>query len=240
MTPMAVGEGQVRGHRAQLSAVDAELAEALGPQLGRLTVGVRWLGVGAWEGPPESDGFGTLVCRGRLACAARLRERRSLVLAWPGDLLTPLGDGPQWLSASLSWEVLEPTVVADLDAGFAAAVARRPEVVPALSARAGAFTARTVGVVAVSHLPRVEDRLLGILLLLADEHGRVTSDGIVVDADVTHERLGQLMGAARPTVSLAFARLRELGLLDVREAEWVIRPDAAEALARTGPPPVSA
>lgn len=231
---MAVGEGQVRGHRAQLSAVDAELAAALGPQLGRLTVGVRWLGVGPWDGPPEGDGFGTLVCRGRLACVARLRERRSLMLAWPGDLLVPVGDGPSWLTSSLSWEALEPSVVADLDGAFAAAVARRPEAAPALAARAGAFTARTVGVVAVSHLPRVEDRLLGVLLLLADEHGRMTADGIVVDADVTHERLGQLMGAARPTVSLAFARLRELGLVEARDAEWVIRPDAADALARTG------
>jgi CRP-like cAMP-binding protein len=91
--------------------------------------------------------------------------------------------------------------------------------------------ARSLVSTAVSQLSRVEDRLLGVLLLVAEERGRMTPDGPTVDAFLTHERLGQLIGAARPTVSLAFTHLRARGLVTVQGRRWVLSREAAHHLA---------
>jgi CRP-like cAMP-binding protein len=98
--------------------------------------------------------------------------------------------------------------------------------------RVAAVNARNVVAVALSQLPRVEDRLLGVLLVLAEERGRVAADGVRLPSFLTHERLGELIGAARPTVSLAFAKLRERDLVAARDGEWVIALQAGEALVR--------
>lgn len=42
---------------------------------------------------------------------------------------------------------------------------------------------------------------------LADRWGRVTPDGVIVPLKLTHEALGRLVGAQRPTVTLALGEL---------------------------------
>jgi CRP-like cAMP-binding protein len=64
---------------------------------------------------------------------------------------------------------------------------------------------------AISQLPRVELRVLALLWQLADRWGRVTPLGVEIDLELTHEALGRLIGAQRPTVSLALADLAEAG-----------------------------
>jgi hypothetical protein len=59
----------------------------------------------------------------------------------------------------------------------------------------------------------------------ADRFGRVCPDGIVFSLPVTHELLGRLVAARRPTVSLALAGLAEAGSLRRREhGDWVLSP----------------
>src|SRR6266487_4510975 len=82
---------------------------------------------------------------------------------------------------------------------------------------------RTAIALALSHLPRVEDRLHRLLWHLADRRGHVRADGIVLRLPVTQEQLGRLVGARRPTVSLALRSLRERGLVRRGDAdEWVL------------------
>jgi hypothetical protein len=70
---------------------------------------------------------------------------------------------------------------------------------------------------------RVEDRLHRLLWHLADRRGHVRADGIVLRLPVTQEQLGRLVGARRPTVSLALRSLRERGLVRRGDAdEWVL------------------
>ena len=121
------------------------------------------------------------------------------------------------------WEVLEPARLLVLDAAFAQRIARYPQLASGLVDRVHERARRTAIALALSHLPRVEDRLHRLLWHLADRRGHVRADGIVLRLPVTQEQLGRLVGARRPTVSLALRSLRERGLVRRGDAdEWVL------------------
>ena len=76
---------------------------------------------------------------------------------------------------------------------------------------------------AICQLPRVEQRVLAIMWLLAARMGTVTTHGTELSLALTHDALAQLTGSRRPTVSLAVKRLRERGYLDRREnGAWLL------------------
>ena len=54
---------------------------------------------------------------------------------------------------------------------------------------------------------------------------RVTSDGVRVRLPLTHQTLGQIVGACRPTVSLALGQLSARGEVRRQGDEWVLRND---------------
>jgi CRP/FNR family transcriptional regulator, cyclic AMP receptor protein len=66
---------------------------------------------------------------------------------------------------------------------------------------------------AISAWPRVEERVLALFWQLADRWGVVRPDGVVIELALTHATIGHLVGAQRPTVSLALHALAEAGLL---------------------------
>jgi CRP-like cAMP-binding protein len=61
----------------------------------------------------------------------------------------------------------------------------------------------------VRHVERVRDKLLQ----LARAHGRVVPGGVRLDVPLTHERLGEMVGSARETVTWAVAELEREGFL---------------------------
>ena len=91
---------------------------------------------------------------------------------------------------------------------------------------------------AIAQLTGVERRLHALLWHLAARFGRVTPDGVVVPLALSHQRLGELIGARRPTVSTALGVLTREGSLRRREdGGWLLTGEppqrlAAEALAR--------
>lgn len=223
--------------RVPLGDVDPDLAEFAHAPTGPLDVVVHELG----PGPlpligADPDTLGLLVVGGLLAQQTRLGEHRSLLLAWEGDLIRPCDDGvAPWLDGvaetSVSWEALTPAVVAELGPGVIDAADRAPGLLMALARRGAMLQARASVHQAISQLSRVSDRLLAALLLVAEERGQATVQGLVVHLPLTHERLGALIGARRPTVSLAVAQLRRCELLHRREdGAWVIAHGAATAL----------
>ena len=88
---------------------------------------------------------------------------------------------------------------------------------------------------AIAQLPRVDLRLLAFFAHLAERWGRVAPTGVVIPLHLTHETLGRLIGARRPTVSLALKDLAGDGLLQRREdGAWLLRLRArSSASART-------
>ena len=63
--------------------------------------------------------------------------------------------------------------------------------------------------------PQIEQRLLGILSLLAEQFGRATPQGTVIDVRITHAQLASAVGATRATVTRRLGELRRRGSLAV-------------------------
>jgi CRP-like cAMP-binding protein len=62
-------------------------------------------------------------------------------------------------------------------------------------------------------LPHIEQRLLGILSLLAEQFGRPVDGGTLIDVLITQSQLASAVGATRTTVTRLLGRLRRRGLL---------------------------
>ena len=82
-------------------------------------------------------------------------------------------------------------------------------------------------------------RLALLLWHLAARWGKVEPGGIRLALPLTHRLLGQLVGAERPSVSHALARLSDAGLVTGRADEWHLHGTVDEHLAclvaRDGP-----
>ena len=136
-------------------------------------------------------------------------------LIGPGDLIRPwdvgVDDGP--LPLEVSWRVLEPTTIAVLGAPFGVLAAQWPALTAALVARA-TRRAQTLAVTqAIGCTTGVERRVLMLLWHLADRWGRVGPDGISVPLRLTHETIGRLIAARRPSVSSAMKKLEQQELV---------------------------
>lgn len=223
---------------------DPELAEGLDPE-SRATATrdavarVQALRPGRWEAEAQYGrhiGFlGLLVLDGLLTREVSLGSQISVELLGPGDLLRPWDhDGGYDIPAvEVVFEVVEPTRLAVLDDRFEALIGRWPSIAAAIVGRLGRRSRWLAVRVAISQLHRVDTRLLFLLWHLAERWGRVAPEGIVVSLPLTHDRLGALVGARRPSVSTALAQLSERGLLSRRpDGDWVLTGDAPDALGR--------
>ena len=76
--------------------------------------------------------------------------------------------------------------------------------------------------------------LFGDELLLAEYWGHVTSAGTRLPLSLTHDALGALVGARRPTVTLALGQLVERGAIVRQERGWLLLEAPVEA---AEPPP---
>jgi CRP/FNR family transcriptional regulator, cyclic AMP receptor protein len=224
------GQGTVQAVR--LLDADRELARRAGSDLpearAAAVAGCVSIPRGRWSPDAAAErirgGYGLLVLRGLLMRDLESPEALGAELVAEGDLLGA-DDGTEERIVGLEprWEVLEPSRLLVLDAAFAQRIARYPQLATGLVDRVHERARRTAIALALSHLPRVEDRLHRLLWHLADRRGHVRADGIVLRLPVTQEQLGRLVGARRPTVSLALRSLRERGLVHRGEAdEWVL------------------
>lgn len=148
----------------------------------------------------------TVIVDGLVSAVRTVGPRAVRRLHGPGELLE-LGEG----AVGRTLDARRPTTLALLDARIEAAVHRYPRLVQGLMRLGTAQATLAELFAAAGQLPRVEDRLLAALTSFAERWGRVTADGIVLELAVSHEELGELIGAARPTVSIGLQQLREQG-----------------------------
>ena len=116
------------------------------------------------------------------------------------------------------WNVLSPSRLVVLDSRFAARLRDYPEVNAALFARLHQRSQRLATTQAISQLTNVERRLVALFWHLAERWGRVTAAGVVIPLTLSHRLLSQMVGAKRPTISTALARL-------ISREEVIRRPD---------------
>lgn len=171
----------------------------------------------------ESDAFGAIVLDGLLLETVEIDGREAMSLIGPGALV-PVKPSADWL-ARAQVRATEQTRLVMLGKPFLIAAQRWPSVVVCLHERMLEQSVRLTKQLAISQLPRVEDRVVGILKLLAETWGVVTPAGINLQLSLTHETLGRLIGARRPSVSLALKALTDRNVIIRRGNGWLITGD---------------
>jgi CRP/FNR family transcriptional regulator, cyclic AMP receptor protein len=183
---------------------------------------------GPWEIADDADlardGLGLLVLDGTLVRRVGMAGRQGAELLSVGDVLQPARhDGEEaTLPFDATWHVLAPLRVAVLDLPWMTRMAPYPEVVAEVSARIMVRSRRLTSLLAITQQHRLEDRLRLVFWQLADRFGRVGPDGVRIELRLTHELLGHLVGAHRPSVSVALGRLQQAGLLRLEAGHWIL------------------
>ena len=182
-----------------------------------------WDPAGRYDESPAS--IGLLVIDGMITRDVRVAGRGCSELLGPGDVLRPwdfydgAGETLHWASA---WTVLETTRIAVLDERFARVACRWPQLVAGLVSRTLRRSRWMAILLAISNLTRVDERIEGLMWHLADRWGHVTPEGVVVPVPLTHEMIGRLVGAHRPSVTSALGELQRAGTVTRRDDGWLL------------------
>ncbi len=215
-----------------------------------VTAPVQRLGTGPWEFKgSEVPAAGFLVVEG---CLTRevviLGETAAIEFLAEGDLLRPSQEaGSASVDSRVVWQVLEPTCLARLDRDFLLAAQPWPEVTVELLKRQERRVEWLADILAISHLPGVDRKILVLFWQFADRWGKVRGNEVTVPIPLTHLNIARLVGARRPTVTTTLSRLTEAGLLlQTSNGHWLLRggppqelrdlPDEAGPVSRHDPP----
>jgi len=223
-----------------LLRVDAGLREAIPPEQQRfaervLLVPRRDLEQGRWA--PEAlvgDGerpFAAILLRGLVTHDVILAGRCSANLLGPGDVFRPWHRVDTSVPCDARWTATGGATIAVLDERFLASARRWPGLSEVIYERLAEQLEVAAVRAAIVGLPRVEERVLALFWQLADRWGVVRAGGVVVELALTHALIGLLVGAQRPTISLALHALAEEGVL--RRADsgaWTLAHDSRATL----------
>jgi CRP/FNR family transcriptional regulator, cyclic AMP receptor protein len=228
-----------RPSRVALLQVDAGLRDAV-PEPERLfaeravLVPGHELGPGVWRTDllnADGEALAAIVVRGQGTREITIAGRRSAELLGPGDVFHPWLSSATVVPSTSRWTSDAAVLVAVLDGRFVSAARRWPQLMAAVDERLAEQLERSVLRAAIMALPRVEQRILGMFWQLAERWGTVRSEGVVIELAITHALIGQLIGAQRPTVSLALQALAGEGLLQrTSHDSWMLRHDSRDAL----------
>jgi CRP/FNR family cyclic AMP-dependent transcriptional regulator len=177
--------------------------------------------------------LGLFVLDGVMLRGVGVGKRTACELFGPGDLVRPWDADGEYepLPITISWRVLKPTKLAVLDEAFALRMARWPCVTARIVGRVARRARHLALAQAVTHLPRAYARVLMLFWLLAERWGRVGPEGVRISLPLTHEVLAMLIGAHRPTVTIALQRLAAADLLHrERRDSWLLTHEAVERL----------
>jgi CRP/FNR family transcriptional regulator, cyclic AMP receptor protein len=231
-----MGEGSndsvVRWER--LLDLDSDLAEALGAEAAarardRVGVATVRLAEGTWRpetiAPEARRAFGLIVCDGLIVRELDLAGTLTAELLGPGDIVALGQSGEPLLRTGEHWQVSGDATVAILDDRLLPALHAWPTLSSRLIARAARQAARAAEQRAISQLPRVELRIRALLWHLAERWGRMGPTGVVLPLELTHGALGHLVGARRPTVTLALGDLaRDGAVIRRQDGAWMLHP----------------
>jgi CRP/FNR family cyclic AMP-dependent transcriptional regulator len=170
----------------------------------------------------RSRAFAAIVLDGLLVDRLQLGDQASLRLVGPGDVVSLPGPSPSMLITHATRQVASPVRLALLGSEVLLAARRWPRLVVGLHVRMADQADRITAQLAICQLPRVDQRLLAMMWLLAESWGQVTSVGTSVPLSLTHDVLGELIGARRPTVTLALGELSERGALVRQDRGWLL------------------
>lgn len=228
----ALGQAREAVHApasARLLELEPDIARFLPPaqqaEAERLSVPVLRLE----QGPFDIDAvltrarsFAAILLDGMLLHRLRVGDQPALRLLGPGDVVSLSGNQRTLLLADSAHRVAASTRLALLGDEVLVAVRRWPLLAPGLHILPAAQYERLAAQLVICQLPRVDQRLLGLMWLLAESWGHVTSVGTTLPLSLTHDVLGELIGARRSTVTLALGELSERGALVRQDLGWLL------------------
>jgi CRP/FNR family cyclic AMP-dependent transcriptional regulator len=171
--------------------------------------------------------LGAVVTEGLLIAEMRLAGHVSAQIYGPEDLVNGDHEPNGSLATAQVLHAPVATSLALLDDRFVAALRQWPRLAARFFVQAMRQADRAGEHQAICQLTRVEDRLLALFWYLADRWGRVRTDAVVIEVPLTHETIGRLVGARRPTVTLGLRQLARQGLLRrERDGRWLLATDS--------------
>ncbi len=225
---------------ASLFDIDPELGDVLDPDTiaqarGRAVVATVDVRAGAWSADSLAQcatrPFALMLVDGLLMREQLLAGSTATELLGPGDIVALDDAAAPLVPSVIRWTAPEGATIAVLDDRVLAVMRTWPGVGRLLFERVAQRGSRLSTLRAIAQLPRVDQRLTAFFGHVAERWGRVTPDGLVVPLQLTHETLGRLIGARRPTVSLA---LKELAASEAlhrrRDGAWLLRYGAFDNL----------
>ena len=190
---------------------------------------VQSLSPGEWDAAaaqePAEHHRGFLIIDGLLSRTVDVLGRRCVELVGHGDVMRPWqwDDAGSHVQAEIGWTVLEQTRLAVLDHALVLKIVPWPQLGLELFNRGTRRAHHLAVALAIAHHQRVDDRLLLTLWHLAERWGRVHTDGIVVPLPLSHQRLADLVGAQRQSVTTAMGGLARSGAISRRDdGDWVL------------------
>lgn len=173
--------------------------------------------------------FAAFVVSGVIIRECLVGDRTTTQLIGPGDVLPVTAAEAGIPGALVVCRAAADTRVAVLDERFLAAARRWPWLTARMIERTARWADRALSQQAVSQLPRVDVRIVALLSGLSERWGRVVPEGVLVPLTLTHAAIGTLVGAQRPTVTLAVRELADRDLVTRRADGWLLHA-GAEAL----------
>ena len=133
----------------------------------------------------------------------------------------PVFDGGRYPASAMAMEDVELAFISRQD--FLAFCLEHPEVALKMLAVVGARLRRLVGIIEELSFTTIRQRLISVLLRLADTEGRQTQRGIEFQLPASHQELASQLGTVRELISRNLARLQAEGLIDVDARQIVVK-----------------
>jgi CRP/FNR family cyclic AMP-dependent transcriptional regulator len=170
-----------------------------------------------------SSTFALLITRGAITDDVLVGERVMTQLLIGGDVLLIDRPSPTAPASSRRLGVIDDAHIAVLDQRFMLGAARWPGLMQTVMTRLADQQHRLAVHGAICQLPRVEERITAIFCHLASRTGTVTPDGVLLREPLAHRQIADLIGARRPTVSLALTFLQDHDIVRRRDdGRWLL------------------
>jgi CRP/FNR family cyclic AMP-dependent transcriptional regulator len=170
----------------------------------------------------EYRSFSAILQTGMVLHDLQLGAQPGIRLLGPGEVVSLREAPASPMLVTSSYRAIPDTTLVLLRSDFLLAARQAPGLIVGLQSRLAEQIERLATQLVICQLPRVEDRLLAMLWLLAESWGRVTPSGTTLPLSLTHELLGAMIGARRPTVTLALGELAGRGALVHQDRGWLL------------------
>lgn len=166
-----------------------------------------------------------IIAKGRVRIFKTSVGGREQVLAVnnPGESIAelPVFDAGPYPASAVAVEETEIAFISRQD--FHAHCLEHPEVSLKLLAVAGGRLRRLVGIIEELSFTTIRQRLVSVLIQLAQSEGKTTAQGIEVHLPASHQELANQLGTVRELISRNLMRLQAEGLLEVDARQIVVK-----------------